>query len=269
MKKIFLLLLIAGVFTCKRKPPETDFLSPFERDKEGFLDSDTYQVFGESFVFAPEKSAINLKAYIPPLTAKNFDQKSLDEYNQRLKDDKTTPEKIRTMPEEEQPLLLKETMAAELDEIPQSQISLSLIDKKLKKMVDIRKALINQSCEQAKVRALYRWFILSVQSPVLEKDKKWNSIFSENRYKAGVTAGASDLPMLTSFNSRLFPPLPYFTPGMEEALNFLEKKLQKDSLAYEVIDEIKPGDNTWGCKSIVHIKKSGLLLDSAFLLQNK
>ncbi len=68
----------------------TDYLSPLDRTREGFLDKSTYQVLGFGLAFNPSELEQFKTVYFPETLPEDFDTNALVNYNLELKNQKGT-----------------------------------------------------------------------------------------------------------------------------------------------------------------------------------
>ncbi|MDH5717502.1 MAG: hypothetical protein OEZ22_07670 [Spirochaetia bacterium] len=242
---LIFLFLITVHFSCKEKYPAMNFLNPIDREHDGFLDPDTYQVTEQAGAFRVEDFIKPQNTYVPHALPEKFDFKNLYSYNNSLES------KIK----KDNLISLEDIMNTDLIYLPADKISIGNIDENIDNKVKIKKKLLSNACLTAKVKALYRWFYLKSNVTSQNELKKENSLAKdENSYQE-----EEKLPLLDGFDKDLFPPLNYYESSFtEKALPILENQINIDLLDLELIAEDYINPQYLKCRVVYHIKKEDL-----------
>ncbi len=258
----FIISLLFLLSSCREKNLNTLFLDPLERNKEGYVDQNTFQVLAEATAFDISEFDNNRSKYLPLDIKGDFDQQALDDYNAELKEKKLSKRKIRKLPLNERPLKYLRVLETRVENIPDEALALSDLDKRLKLAATLNKRFFNQACRHALVRALYRWYVISAPQAISAPYLNWESnLASYRRVKKKdkvEPAKKSDLPLLTDFSSLNFPPKIYFSQE-KQRLKYLSERLDKEDFSYEIIDEAQHDPAYFSCKVAIHIKKYDIL----------
>ncbi|RME88045.1 MAG: hypothetical protein D6767_10845 [Candidatus Hydrogenedentota bacterium] len=250
MTRRIVFLLIVTLFSCEKKIPAVDYLSPLDRNQEGFLDKDTFQVLSFARMFSLD--AIDLyenKAIFYPLR-QNFTQEDLN----------NAPEfyKAKRQLDDSQTAVyrLKDIFDVTLEIANIAPIAKEGLAKDFTQKMEIRKTWQKQACDQAVSRAMYRWFVLS--NPTLkEKPLMAND---------GVQLLSQDfLPIIPGFPKAMFPPPVYYDKQTKARIYYLKSQLRKKDMNPEIILRESLDFPVPTCKVAILIKKENLLLEALHL----
>ncbi|MDH5721255.1 MAG: hypothetical protein OEZ13_11680 [Spirochaetia bacterium] len=250
--KIFLIGLSIFFLNCKKQYPAMNYLSPLVRDQEGFLDPDTYQVIGVAYSLPEYMLFEKQDYYLPEEMDTVFDIQLVESFNNPPPSRKMARNLSR----------FRDLLSLDLTSLPENSIDLKKIDSKFNDLTALKKHLMKNACKAANLNAVYRWFYLHSEKKNITKNvapsaKTANYEEKKENYK--------EFPLISGFNSNLFPPAGYFRENTEDALNKLYNMGRLEEIEFELIQNIYSNTKLLECKSVYHVKKKDLHLFAAHL----
>lgn len=236
MKKVsfivFLLLIVFTLSSCKRNGQTIDYLSPLERNQQGFLDADTYQVIGLGKPFDTEKLAGLRKVLFPADLQLDWTTEKILDYNsQDLRKEKT--------------FLLKEIYSEDLKGLYKVKIPLEKLDPDLNLLIEWRKHLNDNACLAALYNALSVWVTMHethVVSLVDDRMGKNSYDFFASDIKAGIS-------------------------GREDRI--IRAKEKYEVIEERMLPQVEEEDGVETCQIVVHIRQDGLMKKNPWLTNGR
>lgn len=235
--------LVSTIMACSPKPQPIAYLSPLDRQQEGFLDASTYQIISYGMALDLTKPVDTKTTFFPPSVGESFDQEEFQKYNEELRPALRARKKVNGIP-------FTEVMAAEANQLNPQEINLAVIDEKIRAPMEIKRALFDNACTNARILGLYRWLLSDATHMKLVHGA---SLPQEGVAKAGL-------------DSRFYPPRAYYVAESAAILKDLEHAMAKKKFRYEVVTEVFSKPQQLECKVALHIHRNRLQVDMPFLV---
>lgn len=237
---LYIPLMIATA--CAPKPAQIAYLSPLDRQQEGFLDSITYQVvsYGRALDFSKPLDA--KKLFFPRSITETFDNEEFIRYN-------IAQQALITARKPPTGFAFTEVMEAEANQLNPQDLNLALLDEKIRGPMEVNRVLFDNACSAARVAGLYRWLIAdALQMKLLH----------------GATLPREGLAN-TSLDSKFFPPREYYVAESEWILKNLDQAMQKKKYRFEIVHETFSKPEQLECKIVIHVHRRNLQTNMPFL----
>lgn len=238
--------LFTGIFlflvSCSPKPAQIAYLAPLDRLQEGFLDATTYQVISYGRALDMTQPIDVKSAFFPLAVAANFDHEEFLAYNTEVQNLLKTRKPVSGVP-------LAEVMAAEANQLNPQEVNLAAIDEKIRAPMEIKRALFDNACTNARVLALYRWLIGDA---------------TQMKLLHGATLPPEGLQK-TSLDPRFFPPRAFYVAESAAIIKNLDQAMAKKKFRYEIVLETFSKPEQFECKVAIHIHRHNLQVSMPFL----
>lgn len=239
-------ILIFSVFlnaTCRPKPEQIAYLSPLDRDQEGFLDPTTYQIlsYGHALPWPLPYDTKNL--YIPSVINETFDHEQLQKFH---------AENLELLKTRKPPkgILLSEVLASEPNLLDPNEVRIEALDEKIRAPMEIKRVLFDNACLQARVVGLYRWLLTEATGMKLLH---------------GATLPHEAIGK-TGLNPYYFPPKPYYIAEAMIMVQDLDQAMAKKKFRYEIVLEVFSKPAELECKVALHIHRNNLQTSMPYLV---
>ncbi|MFZ5628518.1 MAG: hypothetical protein ACOY5B_05280 [Spirochaetota bacterium] len=246
-KKQLRAMLASGVLlwliACSPKPAQIAYLAPLDRLQEGFLDATTYQVlsFGRALDLSQPVEAKT--AYFPASVSAAFDHEEFQSYNTEVQNLLKARKPVSGVP-------FAEVMAAEANQLNPQEVNLAAIDEKIRAPMEIKRALFDNACTNARILALYRWLIGDA---------------TQMKLLHGATLPPEGLQK-TTLDPRFFPPRGHYVAESAAILKNLDQAMAKKKFRYEIVMETFSKPDQLECKVAIHIHRHNLQVSMPFLV---
>lgn len=240
-------MLASGVLlwliACSPKPAQIAYLAPLDRLQEGFLDATTYQVlsFGRALDLSQPVEAKT--AYFPASVSAAFDHEEFQSYNTEVQNLLKARKPVSGVP-------FAEVMAAEANQLNPQEVNLAAIDEKIRAPMEIKRALFDNACTNARILALYRWLIGDA---------------TQMKLLHGATLPPEGLQK-TTLDPRFFPPRGHYVAESAAILKNLDQAMAKKKFRYEIVMETFSKPDQLECKVAIHIHRHNLQVSMPFLV---
>jgi hypothetical protein len=236
------LLSVLYFAACSPKPVQIAYLAPLDRMQEGFLDPTTYQLLSFGRALDLTQPIDPKTTYFPVSVGASFDQEEFRNYNAEIQNQLRTRKPVRGVP-------FAEVMAAEANQLNPQEVNLAAIDEKIRAPMEIKRALFDNACTNARILGLYRWLIGdAVQMKLLH----------------GATLPTDGLQK-TTLDPGLFPPRDYYVAASAAILENLDQAMAKKKFRYEIVMETFSKPEQLECKVAIHIHRPNLQVSMPFL----
>jgi hypothetical protein len=228
---------------CSPKPTPIAYLPPLDRTQEGFLDPTTYQLVSFGRALDLTQPIDPKTTFFPPAVGASFDQEEFQAYNAEAQKLLSARKPVGGVP-------FVEVMAAEANRLNPQEVNLEKIDEKIRAPMEIKRALFDNACTNARILALYRWLIGDA---------------TQMKLLHGATLPPEGLQK-TALDPRFFPPRNYYVAESEAILKDLEQAMAKKKFRYEIIMEKFSKPEQLECTMVIHIHRNNLQVSMPFLL---
>lgn len=235
--------LLLGLLTfCEKKYPRVNYLSPRDRENNGFVDQDTWQQVSWGYFFPPQltiKEIETLPVYYP--LPEGFSYDNLSKFSQEVYLNK--PEvKVKIS---FQKFFVRDLLALKEEDELLYETNPEKLSEPLVAKIEIKKNLFYYACDHAYASGLNHFLLL------LDSSKK-----------DGITK-----EYLSALDARFFPLPNYYFAEVKKALELLKSLVTAKKLNHEVISEKPDVQNPFRCKIVIHFKLKDLILKEPVLLQ--
>lgn len=234
--------LASITIACSPKPQPIAYLAPLDRQQEGFLDPTTYQIISYGRALDLTKPVDAKVTFFPTAVGEAFDQEEFQKYNEELKPLLRARKNISGIP-------FAEVMAAEANQLNPQEVNLAAIDEKIRAPMEIKRALFDNACTNARLLGLYRWLLSDATQIKLLHGA---TLPHEGVAKAGL-------------DPRFFPPRAYYVAESPVILKDLEHAMAKKKFRYEIVTEVFSKPEQLECKVALHIHRKDLQVSMPFL----
>jgi hypothetical protein len=239
--------LITGVFlglvACSPKPAQIAYLAPLDRTQEGFLDPTTYQLVSFGRALDLTQPIDPKTTFFPPAVGASFDQEEFQSYNRELQKLLNARKPIGGVP-------FAEVIAAVANQLNPQEVNLAAIDEKIRAPMEIKRALFDNACTNARILALYRWLIGDA---------------TQMKLLHGATLPPEGLQK-TTLDPRFYPPRNYYVAESAAILKNLEQAMAKKKFRYEIVLEKFSKAEQLECTMVIHVHRHNLQVSMPFLL---
>ncbi len=241
-------LILAGsllliIVACSPKPAQIAYLAPLDRLQEGFLDATTYQLLSYGRALDLTQPIDPKTAYFPPAVGAAFDQEEFQSYNAELQNLRKARKPVSGVP-------FAEVMAAQANQLNPQEVNLAAIDEKIRAPMEIKRALFDNACTNARILALYRWLLGDA---------------TQMKLLHGATLPAEGLQK-TTLDPRFFPPRSYYVAESAAILKDLDQAMAKKKFRYEIVSETFSKPDQLECKVAIHVHRNNLQVSMPFLV---
>lgn len=234
------LLLVAAA--CSPKPAQIAYLAPLDRLQEGFLDATTYQVLGYGRALDLTQPIDPKTAFFPVSVGVAFDHEEFQSYNTEVQNLLKARKPVNGVP-------FAEVMAAEANQLSPQEVNLTAIDEKIRAPMEIKRALFDNACTNARILALYRWLIGDA---------------TQMKLLHGATLPPEGLQK-TTLDPRFYPPRAHYVAESAAILKNLDQAMAKKKFRYEIVSETFSKPEQLECKVAIHIHRQNLQVSMPFL----
>jgi hypothetical protein len=227
---------------CSPKPAQIAYLAPLDRLQEGFLDATTYQVLSFGRALDLTQPIDPKTTFFPVSVGASFDHEEFQSYNTEVQNLLKARKPVSGVP-------FAEVMAAEANQLNPQEVHLAAIDEKIRAPMEIKRALFDNACTNARILGLYRWLIGdAVQMKLLH----------------GATLPPEGLQK-TTLDPRFYPPRAYYVAESAAILKNLDQAMVKKKFRYEIVAETFSKPEQLECKVAIHIHRHNLQVSMPFL----
>jgi hypothetical protein len=227
---------------CSPKPAQIAYLAPLDRLQEGFLDATTYQVLSFGRALDLTQPIDPKTTFFPVSVGASFDHEEFQSYNTEVQNLLKARKAVSGVP-------FAEVMAAEANQLNPQEVNLAAIDEKIRAPMEIKRALFDNACTNARILGLYRWLIGdAVQMKLLH----------------GATLPPEGLQK-TTLDPRFYPPRAYYVAESAAILKNLDQAMVKKKFRYEIVAETFSKPEQLECKVAIHIHRHNLQVSMPFL----